>query len=146
MDNIDNLARVSEVLEELGYNVKHSEDSVQIALGSTENPFVAVLTVSNSDELVFTCQVAKLGDLVEDEIPAVQFFLLDANTKIRPFAFGILTASDNAEYDEAENYPIVLTDSLPMGDLSVSELASEMDSLYFAIESGSEALRMGLKA
>ncbi|MDP8239520.1 MAG: hypothetical protein P9X24_10560 [Candidatus Hatepunaea meridiana] len=138
------LQQVAETLEELGYNVKSHDNAVHIAIGGTETPFITVATINENQELVMTCQVAKLGDLNEDDIPAVQFFLLDANTRIRPYAFGILTASDNDDYDDAAEYPIVLTDSLPLGDLSVGELASSMDSLLVALESSDDALRAGL--
>ncbi len=144
MLKISNLQQVCDALEELGYDVKLRENAVYVAVGGTEKPFVAVLTINDQGELVINCQVAKLGDIREEDIPTVQFCLLDANTRIRPFAFGILTASDDPEYDVAENYPIVLTDSLPLGDLSTAELAAAMDSLLVAVQSSGEALRLGL--
>ena len=109
-----------------------------------KNPFVAVATIGDDNKLAITCQVAKLGDLREDDIPSVQFFLLDANTLISPFAFGILTGSDNPELDEASEFPIILTDSLPLGHLCRNELASSMDSLLVALKASDEALRIGL--
>jgi len=143
---IETLQQVAEVLEDLGYNVKSHDDAVHIAVGGTDNPFVAVITINEQNELVITCQVAKLGDLNEDEIPTVQFYLLDANTRIRPFAFGIITASDDPEYDDAADYPIVLTDSIPLGDLCEDELTAAMDSLLVALKSSDEALRIGLES
>ena len=144
MDNIANLQQVTEVLEELGYNVVLHDDAVHVAVGGTENPFTTVITINENNELVITCQVAKLGDLNEDNIPLVQFSLLDANTKIRPYAFGIITSSDDPEYDDAAEYPIVLIDSLPLGDLNSDELDAAMDSLLVAINTSDEALRIGL--
>jgi len=144
MGKISNLHQVAEALEDLGYDVKFTEEAVHIAIGGMDNPFVAVLTINNENELVITCQLAKLGDLREDEVPAVQFSLLDTNTRIRPYAFGIISASDEPEYNDAADYPIVLTDSLPIGDLSLEELSASMDSLLLALESSGEALRLGL--
>lgn len=144
MSNIENLEQVSEVLENLGYKVLHNDNAVHIAIGGTKNPFVAVATIGDDKKLAITCQVAKLGDLREEDIPAVQFILLDANTLIRPFAFGILTGSDNPELNDASDFPIVLTDSLPLGDLCSNELASSMDSLLVALKASDEALRIGL--
>jgi len=146
MERIENLQQVTEVLEELGYDVRPHEDVVHIALGGTEKPFIAVVTINENRELVINCQVAKLGDLSEDNIPTVQFILLDANTRIRPYAFGIITASDDAEFDDAAEFPIVLTDSLPLGDLSTQELAKNLDSLLLALNTSDEALRVGLPA
>lgn len=145
MENIENLEQAADALNQLGYNVVHGEDAVHIAVGGTENPFTAVLTINDSNELVINCQVAKLGDLNEDDIPTVQFCLLDANTRIRPYAFGIISGSDNPEMDDAAQFPIVLTDSLPLGDLSSGELNAAMDSLLVALESADEVLRIGLQ-
>ena len=145
MPNIGNLQQITEVLEELGYNVKLHDYAVHIAIGGSEKPFAAVITINANREIVITCQIAKLGDLAEEKIPEVQFSLLDANTRIRPFAFGVISSSDNADLDDAAEYPIVLTDSMPLGDLSAEELAAAMDSLLVALESSDEALRIGLE-
>ena len=144
MSKIENLEQVSEVLEDLGYKVLHHNNAVHIAIGGTKNPFVAVATIADGNKLAITCQVAKLGDLREDDIPAVQFVLLDANTLIRPYAFGIITGSDNPELADASEFSIVLTDSLQLGDLCKYELASSMDSLLMALKASDEALRIGL--
>ncbi len=144
MSNIENLEQVSEVLEDLGYKVLHDDNAVHIAVGGAKNPFVAVATITDENKLAITCQVAKLGDLREDDIPSVQFILLDANTIIRPYAFGILTGSDNSDLAEASEFPIVLTDAIPIGDLCNDELASSMDSLLVALKASDEALRIGL--
>lgn len=145
MANIENLEQTAEELLGLGYNVIHNEEAVHVAVGGTETPFTAVLTINDSNDVVINCQVAKLGDLNEDDIPTVQFALLDANTRIRPYAFGIISGSDNPEMDDAAQFPIVLTDSIPLGDLSTGELNSAMDSLLVAVESADEVLRIGLK-
>jgi len=144
MGKIMKLKQAAEVLTELGYSIIEQEEAVYISVGGTENPFIAVATISEANELVITCQVAKLGDLNEDDIPTVQFMLLDLNTRIRPYAFGIITASDDEEYAEAEEFPIVLTDSMPLGDLSAGELAASMDSLLMALNACNDALRIGL--
>ena len=144
MDNIANLKQAADVLEELGYKIKLDENAVHIAIGGLENPFIAVMTMNDKKELVVTCQIAKLGNLKEDDIPAVQFMLLDLNTRVRPYAFGIISASDNPELEDAGTYPIVLTDSLPLVNLSVDELAASMDSLLVALNSSADALRVGI--
>ncbi len=144
MTDIRNLNDVTGVLEELGYDVKEGDNAVHVAVGGSEKPFVAVLTIDQSDQLMITCKVAKLGDLREEEIPQVQFYLLDTNSRIMPFAFAIITASDDAEMEDAADYPIVLLDSMPLGDLSSHELASAMDSLLVAVDASGEALKLGL--
>lgn len=143
-DILESIEDVDSALEELGYEtIKHS-DSIHVAMGSSDHPFVSVMVRNFQGDLVITCQVAKMGDLDEDKIPEVQLMLLDANTRIRPYAFGIITSSDNPELDDAADFPIVLTDSIPMIDLCKEELESSMDSLLAALQTSSEALRVGI--
>lgn len=145
MKKLDNLQQISEALEELGYQVKFSTEAIHIAIGGTTNPFLAVATVNDRNELVITCKVAKLGDLEEEKIPEIEFLLLDANTQIRPYAFGIISSNDNPDMIDAAEFPIILTDSLPLGDLCKEELSCSLDGLLMALESSSEIFRDGLK-
>ena len=69
---------------------------------------------------------------------------LDINTQIRPYAFATITASDNPDLDDPDSWPIVLTDSLPIGDLSDEELTTSIDSLWSALVAGAEVLRIGI--
>lgn len=142
---LENLGQIAEALEEMGYEIHLHEDAIHTKVGGRSNPFMAVLTINENNELVITCKVAKLGDYDEDKVPELQFALLDANTQIRPYAFGIISGVDNPEMEDVEEFPIVLTDSLPLGDFCGEELQSSMDSLLMAIESSSDELRIGLK-
>lgn len=144
MGSIVKLEEISEVLENHGYDVKLHEDAIYTVVGGMRSPFVAVLTIKDGKELIITCQVARLGDLKEETLPQVQFTLLDLNTQIRPFAFGIITAADDPHIDKAEDYPIVLIDSLPLGDLSSDEITATMDSLLVALDASGEAIKLGL--
>ena len=145
MPDIENLEQVAEVLEANGYEPVVSENSVSIGVGGTENPFAAAITINEErTELAISCQLAKLGDISDDH--ELQFVLscLDANTRVRPYAFAVLTASDNPDLDEPDEWPVVLTDSLPIGDLSPDELISSIDSLWSALAASWDVLRTGL--
>ncbi len=144
MRSIVNLEQVFEILENQGYEVNLYEDSVHTVVGGSRSPFVAVLTIKGEQELCITCQVAKLGDLNEELLPEVQFSLLDLNTQIRPFAFGVVTSADDPEINRSEDFPIVLIDSMPLGDLSSGELLAAMDSLLVALDASGEAIKLGL--
>jgi len=146
MKHIENLKQAAEVLEARGYDTVAGEEAVYTTIGGKRKPFVAVLTINPKNELVITCQVAMVGDFDEDKFAETLFNLLDLNTEIRPYAFGILTANDDPElYEEVESFPIVLTDSLPLGDLSDEELQKSMDSLLIALQAGRAILKQGLK-
>jgi hypothetical protein len=142
--NITNLTQVAEALESVGYEAICHDDAVHTKVGGTQNPFTAVLTI-NADRnvLVITCQLAKLGDIPEENISTFAVAALDANSRISPFAFATLTASDNPDLDEPQQWPVVLTDSLPLGDLSGGELEAAMDSLWSALAEGRDVLQAG---
>ena len=145
MGKIDSLVKVAEALEANGYEPVAQNGSVSIGVGGSETPFVAVITLDGAtDELVVTCHVANLGDVADDMLMEFCIACLDVNTQIRPYAFAMITASDNPELDDPDNWPIVLTDSLPIGDLSEDELTTSMGSLWSALVAGAEVLRLGL--
>ena len=74
-----------------------------------------------------------MGDIKEEEIPNVLFTLLDYNTMVRPYAFAVISATEDPELDDEAKWPIVLTDSLPLGDLSDQELIASVESLWSAL-------------
>lgn len=145
MGKIDTLDKVADALEASGYESEAQNGSVSIAVGGSQKPFAAVITLDEAtDELVVTCQVAKLGDIADDMLMEFCVACLDINTQIRPYAFATITASDNPDLDDPDDWPIVLTDSLPIGDLSSEELSASIDSLWSALVAGAEVLRIGL--
>lgn len=143
--SIENLAEVARDLESFGYEVDLQDEAVFTKVGGEQNPFTVLLTIDKArNALVITCQLTKLGDIAEDNVPAFAVAALDANSRISPFAFATLTASDNPDLDEPEQWPVVLTDSVPLGDLSSEELQSAMESLWSALAESRSVLRIGL--
>lgn len=143
---IETLEQVAEVLESQGYDARLVPDeAVMVDVGGAEQPFAAVIT-RNADgaEFVLTCQLAALGDL--DEELSTQFMLaaLDANTAIRPFAFAVISDTDDSKLAEPEQWPVVLTSSVPVGDLSEGELCVAMDGLWRALTAAAPVLKLGI--
>jgi hypothetical protein len=62
--------------------------------------------------------------------------MLDLNTQILPYAFGVLTDIDGEDGDESD-FPVVLIDSMPIGDISEGELLESMRSLLAALQTAS---------
>ena len=141
--NINDVRTIAEVLSELGYEVVEGDNIVSTRIGGEENAFPVVLTISG-DQLKIDCQVAKSGQIVESKAADFAWAALDANTRIVPFALGILTSSDDPSHDNEDEWPIVLTDTIPLGDLSRSELEYAMDGLEKAIFGIKDVLRLGL--
>jgi hypothetical protein len=138
-DNLKNLEQVYAALLDLGYMPSIGEAGVHLEV----NGFVTVMTISEAlQRLDISCQLAKVGDVPEDELPAVMYSMLDANTRTRPYAFEILSAQDTGDDIDIPESPIVLADSLPLGDLCVEELKASVESLAVAIATAVDTLEL----
>jgi len=134
MKNILSLEQIEEVLESAGYETLRDENGVVMKIGGKSAPFTAVFTIDEGqNQIIINCQIARMGDIKEEEMPHVLFALLDYNTMIRPYAFAVISATEDPDLDEEEDWPIVLTDSLPLGDLSSEELITAVESLWSAL-------------
>lgn len=130
--------QIVSVIERMGYEARIHEGAVIVKIGSSTTPFIAVITTSEQN-LTITCQLCKFDQIPEDNQAAFFYAALNKNTEINPFAFAILsTESDNAEEDL-----VVLTDRLPLGDLSPEELMSAMEALEGALINGRAVLQLG---
>ncbi|MCK5804686.1 MAG: hypothetical protein KAI66_17745 [Lentisphaeria bacterium] len=129
--SLDSLKSIAEALESLGYECNAGAQAVRTKVGGSDAPFVAVLTINERNELVINCQLGLFGQVCDAE----KFMLvaLDANTRTVPYAIGLVTDADNPEFNDESEWPIVLTDSLPLGNFSLPELAIALDSLLQAI-------------
>ena len=134
MKNISSLEEIEDVLESAGYETIRDEDGVLMKIGGKSVPFTSVFTIDGSQkQVIINCQIARMGDIKEEEMPKVLFTLLDYNTLVRPYAFAVISAAEDPGLDDEETWPIVLTDSLPLGDLSSEELLSSVESLWSAL-------------
>lgn len=142
-NNLAGLEGIAEVLNVRGYKITMAEDSILFAIGGNEHPFTGVITMTEK-EVIITCQIAKAGDIEEDN--SVNFFAACAaiNARIRPYAVAMITDSNHPDEDESHEWPIVLTDSLPVGDLSEDELVSSINSLWSALSETSKVLAIGV--
>lgn len=142
---LDSLQQFADVLEANAYECKLNENSVQVKVGSKKNPIAGVITIDEaSNSMNITCRIARLGDIPEENVPQFMAACLDANTRILPYAFGLLTASDNVDLDDPKEWPIVLVDSIPLGDLSEEEFLSSMSDLWIALQASRDVLSSAL--
>lgn len=146
VDKITTLEQVAAVLENQGYAVRlEAGGAVMLDVSGADHPFVAVVTKNEeSSQFVVTCQVATLGDLNEELSAQFMLAALDANTVLRPYAFAVVSDSDDPALDAPEKWPIVLTSSMPIGDFSEAELITAMDDLWEALTTASPVLKLGI--
>jgi len=131
---IDTIEQVVEALEQLAFRVERQNGvSASISLDQGERSFVVNFSIDDEGKVLkTTCRFAPLGDLVEDienesELIVVLYSLLDLNTEILTFAAAVDGENDS------ESTPVVLTDSVPLGDLSTEEFESNVASLREAL-------------
>lgn len=134
LTNISTLEEVAAVLESLGYDVKPQEHSVAFPVGG----FAAVVTIDGKT-LKITCQLMTLADIPDENEASVLVTLLDLNSVVVPYAFALLTATDGGEF-EMGSAPVILVDSMPIGDISEEEFESAVNSLLSALVLSQEHL------
>lgn len=120
---IENLAALRDTLLQLGYNANLTEESITVNVGEQ---FPLVITHSDG-EFTFVCQVADLADMQDDDVAKFAVAALDANQRIRPFAFALIVDGDE------EQVPVTLIDSIPSTDLDKSEVSNTMLKLQSAL-------------
>lgn len=135
MNDVKILSDVERILAEKGYNPKLNEGSVTVPVGSRENPFPCVILIDETN-LTISCEVATWGQLKEKVNPEMQedlfLALLDMNSQILPYAFSVLSDIDGEDTDK-NGWPVVLIDSMPVGDISEGELLDSMTKLGAAL-------------
>jgi hypothetical protein len=127
---LNTLPEIAEALVALGYEAQATDDAVHMAVGGSDSPFPTVLTLDGHGSLITTCRLARLGDV--SDLEKFLFLALDLNTRILPYAVGVLTEADGQEGSE-DDWPLVLCNSVPLGDFSAAELGASMDSLFRAL-------------
>tara|TARA_Y100000034_G_scaffold92727_1_gene112102 strand:- start:1484 stop:1849 length:366 start_codon:yes stop_codon:yes gene_type:complete len=83
------------------------------------------------------------GQIVDEARDTFLWSALDNNSIIHPFAIAILTDTDGEGSDESQ-WPIVLINSVPLGDFTKSELSAAMSSLLNAIMGSKHVISIGL--
>jgi hypothetical protein len=138
---MDNLAQIHEGLQNAGYVAKHDLEN-DVVIISLDGGIPAVLMVENN-QLSITAQICTLGELQEDNLLTFAMAALDANSRISPFAFSLITERDDPSITEPSEYAVTLVDHIPLGDFEQPELESAMQSLLTALVGSREAIQAG---
>mgnify|MGYP000754800948 CR=1 FL=1 len=136
------VADIAGVLEARGYEIQVDASNIITKLGAQANPYTAVLHLGG-DKLNITCELAKLGEFSEENLSLLAFQALSANTVVDPYAFAIIDSSDDPEIENAEDFTLVLIDTIPTTDLSEEELVFAMDKLWDALTESVDVLKVG---
>ena len=135
---MNNLPQIQEVAERLGYATWLGEDALVVKIGR----FPAILTIDEG-RLSINCKVAQAGDIPEANQADFATAALDANTRLSPYALALITDLDDpSNVDPESEWPIVLTDTVPLGDFEECELKSALGDLQAALVSSKEVLQI----
>ncbi|MCZ2156265.1 MAG: hypothetical protein LC114_20575 [Bryobacterales bacterium] len=141
-ENLTTLAEMARALEDDGYEVAAGDGFLAVKIPRGDKaPALASLTIDDiRDKLVISCRVARYGDIAQERLPAFQAALLDANTRIDPFAFATLTDRDDPNLESPADWIVLLIESLPLIDLSAAELGAAMADLAKALPTSDEIM------
>ena len=137
MTKVESLADVVSALQGLGYHAATKEGGVLTGVTVAEEEgssreFLMMITEENGS-LELNCQICTIGDLQknhdDNELAALAWVFLAVNAEIQPWAIALI--NPDGVLDETDT--VVLTDSLPLGDLSTEELDSAMTTLQRAL-------------
>ncbi len=134
---ISTLAEVQQALRQLGYHAKLTDDGVMTGVSLAEEDGSSrdfpMLITEEQESLEFNCQVCTIGDLEKDHnenaLGVLAWVFLALNTEVQPWAIGLI--NPDGVLDSTDT--VVLTDSVPLGDLSIEELESAMTTLLRAL-------------
>jgi hypothetical protein len=141
-EHIQSLDEMAAVLEDSGYHVAEGDQFLAVKVPNPgREPKNALLTIDEiRNKLIISCRVVRYGDIQEERLAAFQAALLDANTRIDPFAFATITDQDDPDIGDEANWVVVLIASMPLGDLSPDELNTAMADLAHALPIAEEVL------
>ena len=135
---LGSLAEIAEGLRELTFLAKAESDHVVVKLeGDNGRAYPVVLRVRNDgmrDDLLIACQIGTIHDLTQEDLANAFYAMACSNMEILPYAFSVVDEPDT------DNDPIVLVNSIPLGDFSLSELQAAMDTLRRALHVGIDLL------
>lgn len=139
MNDIKILSDVEKVLAEHGYKPTLNEGSVTLPIGAESSPFPCIILMDETS-LTISCEIDTWGNLQKRVNPEMKddfnLAILDLNTQTLPYAFAVISDIDG-EDDDTSEFPFVLIDSMPVGDISEGELLESMRSLLAALQTAS---------
>jgi len=142
------MEEIIEAMNGFGYTATLQDEVGFMSIDKAGEEFNPVLMIEDKEgkkKLVITCQIAQQGDIEYHELVECLTALLDINTRIHPFAIGLITGADNPELDGKEDEsPIVIISSIAIGDLCVDELKAQIDDLRVALTSSLKVLDLFL--
>lgn len=133
---------MANALEDSGFQVAQGDQFLALKVPHVgHEPKTALITIDEiRNKAIITCRVARYGDIPEDRLPAFQAAMLDANTRVDPFAFATIADQDEPDTDSPDEWAVVLIESLPLADLSPEELNIAIEDLAQALLIADELL------
>jgi hypothetical protein len=125
-------ASIGTALSEAGYSASHDDSAAFVELQHEGKNYPAVIQLQGK-ELLISCQICKIGDFGADQLALVATNALAANVEMLPYAFAILKPEDSGNEEAVADSPLVIINSVPVGDFSTEELLWAVRKLQVAL-------------
>jgi len=127
--SLNTIQEIGEAVENLGFDVGLENEVLTVAMNVEDQAFPVIMEIEHG-KLVVRNQFCLLGDIAEDDLPSAAMTALLMNAEIHPYAFCVVDAGGDG-VDPTD--PVILIDSIPVGDLSEGEVEKSLDSLRQAL-------------
>lgn len=142
--NLHSLAEIAAILTEAEYSASASDAVAFVELQHDGTKYPAVIQ-TQGEEILISCQVGKIGDFDRDQLALVAINALAANVAMLPYAFAILKPADSTDEAAIANSPLVVINSVPVGDFSKEELLWSVRRLQVAVAAAVAAISTAVK-
>ncbi|MDB6153668.1 MAG: hypothetical protein JWL90_2121 [Chthoniobacteraceae bacterium] len=138
--SLQSLAAIADVLSKAGYSASADDSAAFVELQHEGTNYPAVIQ-SQGKEFLISCQVCRIGDFGPDQLALVATNALAANVQMLPYAFAILKPEDSADEEAVADSPLVIINSVPIGDFSEEELLWSIRKLQIALATAVQGIK-----
>ena len=137
MNDVKTLNDVVDILSQHGFKPTLNENSVSVPVGSEEKPFPCLILMDETN-LTVLCEIDTFGNMMsrvaDEDREDFLVAMLDLNSQMNSYAFTIMSDIDDPDAGEdKDNWPVALTNSIPVGDICEAELLAGMGALQSAL-------------
>ncbi len=138
--SLHSLTAIADALCQAGYSASSHDSAAFVELQHEGTKYPAVIQVQDKEFLI-SCQVCKIGDFDPDQLALVATNALAANVEMLPYAFAILKPEDSADEEAVADSPLVIINSVPIGDFSEEELLWSVRKLQVALATAVQGIK-----
>ncbi|MES2570379.1 MAG: hypothetical protein V4710_10050 [Verrucomicrobiota bacterium] len=137
--SLTSLTSIADALCDAGYSASAGDSAAFVELQHDGAKYPAVIQAQGK-EFFISCQVGKIDDFEPDQLALVATNALAANVEMLPYALAILKPENSADEKAVGESPLVIINSVPVGDFSEEELLWSVRKLQVALATAVQAI------